>query len=59
MPTDYGNSSGAVRAEHRCGRRQDDRQLLEDIGCGKAQTAGTFFSGLIDDVRIYSRPVKP
>ncbi len=30
-----------------------------NIGCGKDMTAGTFFSGLIDDVRIYNRAVKP
>ncbi|MBN2592845.1 MAG: PD40 domain-containing protein [Sedimentisphaerales bacterium] len=29
------------------------------IGVGKNYTAGTFFSGLIDDVRIYNRIVSP
>ncbi|MHC4536295.1 MAG: LamG-like jellyroll fold domain-containing protein [Planctomycetota bacterium] len=29
------------------------------IGCGKAMKAGTYFSGLIDDVRIYNRAVTP
>ncbi|MBN2128877.1 MAG: PD40 domain-containing protein [Sedimentisphaerales bacterium] len=29
------------------------------IGCGKFMSPGTFFTGLIDDVRIYSRAVKP
>ncbi|MCP4612478.1 MAG: hypothetical protein GY845_27585 [Planctomycetes bacterium] len=29
------------------------------IGCGKAMESGTFFSGLIDDVRIYNRAVTP
>ena len=29
------------------------------IGCGKAMEPGTFFSGLIDDVRIYNRVVTP
>ena len=29
------------------------------IGCGKAMEAGTFWSGLIDDVRIYNRTVSP
>jgi len=30
-----------------------------DIGCDKAMTPGTFWTGLIDDVRIYSRAVWP
>ncbi|MDI6451554.1 Kelch repeat-containing protein [Anaerobaca lacustris] len=29
------------------------------LGCGSDQAPGTFFAGLIDDVRIYSRAVKP
>jgi hypothetical protein len=29
------------------------------IGVGKNYTPGSFFSGLIDDVRIYNRAVKP
>jgi N-acetylneuraminic acid mutarotase len=29
------------------------------IGCGKNMEAGTYWSGLIDDVRIYSRVVRP
>ena len=29
------------------------------LGCGKSMEAGTFFSGLIDDVRIYNRVVRP
>jgi len=29
------------------------------IGCGKNIEAGTFWSGLIDDVRIYNRAVRP
>jgi hypothetical protein len=29
------------------------------IGAGKGMEPGTFFSGLIDDVRIYNRAVKP
>ncbi len=29
------------------------------IGCGMAMEAGTFWSGLIDDVRIYNRAVTP
>ena len=30
-----------------------------NIGCGSDETSGTFFSGLIDDVRIYNRAVIP
>jgi hypothetical protein len=30
-----------------------------NIGCGKDMTPGTFFTGLIDDVRIYDRAVRP
>jgi len=30
-----------------------------NIGCDKDMTPGTFFTGLIDDVRIYNRPVGP
>jgi hypothetical protein len=29
------------------------------IGCGKGMEPGTYFSGLIDDVRIYNRVVRP
>jgi len=29
------------------------------IGCGNSGKAGSFWSGLIDDIRIYSRAVKP
>jgi hypothetical protein len=29
------------------------------IGCDRDMTPGTFFSGLVDDVRIYNRAVKP
>jgi len=29
------------------------------IGCNSQHTPGTFWSGLIDDVRIYDRAVKP
>jgi hypothetical protein len=29
------------------------------IGCGKGKEPGTFWSGLIDDVRIYNRAVRP
>jgi hypothetical protein len=30
-----------------------------NIGCGKNLEPGSFWSGLIDDVRIYNRTVKP
>ena len=30
-----------------------------NIGCGKAMVPATFFTGLIDDVRIYNRVVRP
>ena len=30
-----------------------------NIGCGKDMTPGSFFTGLIDDVRIYNRVVQP
>jgi len=30
-----------------------------NIGCGKVMTPGSLFTGLIDDVRIYNRAVKP
>jgi hypothetical protein len=30
-----------------------------NIGCGFNSAAGTFFSGLIDEVRIYNRAVNP
>lgn len=30
-----------------------------NIGCGPNLEPGAFFSGLIDDVRIYNRAVKP
>ncbi len=29
------------------------------LGAGKTKTPGTFWSGLLDDVRIYSRAIKP
>ena len=29
------------------------------IGCGKGMEPGTYFSGLIDDIRIYNRAVSP
>ena len=30
-----------------------------NIGCGSDMAPGTFFTGLIDDVRIYNRAVRP
>ena len=37
-----------------------ERSLMGlNIGCGPDETSGTFFSGLIDDVRIYNRAVRP
>lgn len=30
-----------------------------NIGCGKDQTPGTFWSGLMDDIRIYNQAVNP
>jgi hypothetical protein len=30
-----------------------------NIGCGTNLTPGSFWSGLIDDVRIYNRVIKP
>ena len=44
---------------------EDTQDSLKDsdsglyIGCGKNMEAGTFWSGLIDDVRIYNRAVIP
>jgi hypothetical protein len=29
------------------------------IGCGKGMETGTYWSGLIDDVRIYNRAIRP
>ena len=29
------------------------------IDCGNTMAAGTFFTGLIDDIRIYDRAVRP
>jgi hypothetical protein len=44
---------------------EDTQQGLEGsqmglyIGTGKAMEPGTYFSGLIDDIRIYNRAVSP
>jgi len=49
---------GAVVAED----MQDELESRANslyIGAGKTMAAGTFFSGLIDDVRIYDRAVSP
>ena len=41
-------------------RRNLERTEVElNIGCGPNSTSGTFFSGLIDDVRIYNRAITP
>jgi hypothetical protein len=29
------------------------------IGCGKAMEPGTFWFGIVDDIRIYNRVVSP
>jgi hypothetical protein len=29
------------------------------IGCGKGMEPGTYFSGMIDDIRIYNRAISP
>jgi len=47
----------ACDAESLSGLESADRALY--IGVGEDYAAGTFFSGLIDDVRIYNRVVSP
>jgi hypothetical protein len=47
----------AVAEDKQDGMEGSDSGLY--IGTGKAMESGTFFSGLIDDVRIYSRVVGP
>ncbi|MHC4534122.1 MAG: LamG-like jellyroll fold domain-containing protein [Planctomycetota bacterium] len=47
----------AVAQDAQDGLRSSDGGLY--IGTGKAMEAGTYFSGLIDDVRIYNRVVIP
>jgi hypothetical protein len=37
----------------------EDSQMGLYIGTGKAMEPGTYFSGLIDDIRIYNRAVSP
>jgi hypothetical protein len=34
-------------------------QMGLNIGTGKGAEPGTYFSGLIDDIRIYNRAVSP
>ena len=53
-------SDGVVVAEDTpTGLGASDGGLYIDIGVGKDFTPGSFFSGLIDDVRIYNRAVSP
>ena len=47
----------AVAETSQVGFTQSDGGL--NIGCDKDMTPGTFWQGLIDDVRIYRRAVKP
>jgi hypothetical protein len=47
----------AVAQDTQNGLEGSDNGLY--IGCGKDMEAGTFWSGLIDDVRIYNRVVNP
>ena len=47
----------AVAQDTQVGLSNSSEGLL--IGCGKYMQPGTYFSGLIDDVRIYNRAVKP
>jgi hypothetical protein len=49
---------GVVVAEDRRDGLQGSESGL-NIGAGKMQQPGTYFSGLIDDVRIYNRAVSP
>jgi hypothetical protein len=46
-----------VAADTQVGLTPSDAGL--NIGCGKNAEPSTFFTGLIDDVRIYNRAVKP
>ncbi len=46
-----------VAEDTQAGLQDSDGSHL--IGCGKDQTPGAFWSGLIDDVRIYNRAVRP
>jgi hypothetical protein len=47
----------AVAADTQSGLAGSNGSL--NIGCGKNMEPGSFWSGLIDDVRIYNRAVKP
>jgi hypothetical protein len=40
-------------------RSLDRSDMGLNIGCGPDETTGTFFSGLVDDVRIYNRAITP
>ena len=46
-----------VAEDTQTGLEGSDRGLY--IGVGKDYGASSFFSGLIDDVRVYNRAVKP
>ncbi len=46
-----------VASDELAGLVENDGGLY--IGCGAGQAPDTFFSGLIDDVRIYNRAVRP
>jgi len=46
-----------VAKDTQSGLAPSDRGL--NIGAGKNPSAGSFFSGLIDDIRIYNRAVRP
>lgn len=47
----------AVAEDTQTGLLSSDRGLC--IGVGKDYPAGTYFGGMIDDVRIYNRAVRP
>jgi hypothetical protein len=47
-----------VAEDTQAGELQDSAGGL-NIGCNKDITLGTFWTGLVDDIRIYHRAVKP
>jgi hypothetical protein len=49
---------GVVVAEDAQANLEASRNALY-IGTGKLMEAGSYWSGLIDDIRVYSRAVKP